>query len=342
MKKFFDLSRWGALTVLLTSGFFPYIAFSFEGPLALIFLLLLPALWTQIWIPLFQEGKEEKRYLRFYEFSVLIFGPFALFGVAITFFLPGQKHIAEDFREYLSADMVFSPTERLKYGITQNYWIGEKHKTISPFVDIMRGDNAQMKRSTIDKVIQHPNKYSRNILNLGLLGEDQDIRFYAASGMILLNDTFMNSFKELYKEIEMEPENPENYLKLAKAYDRYCYLELPEKEDIPKYYQKIEGAYRKVLAINPDDEDALIGLGRVLLKERKTAEAEQILKQGITLYGQYSAFFPWYLEVLSIRKRFSEIQQLAFAYDLNKNKISKQYRSVLLYWKNAKKEITAS
>ena len=327
------VARFFAIVIVLVSGASHYVAFTFQNWMAIPFLTLVPALWTHLWIPLFHEV-DEKKYLRFYEYTVLIFGPFALFGSIIILLLPGKKYIAEEFREYLAAEMVFSPSERLEFGLTLNYWEGETHKKIAPFVDIMRGENAQMKRSTIDKVIQHPDKNSRKILNLGLTGDDQDIRFYAASGLILLNDTFMKSFKEMHQRIKKEPDNSDHFLELAKLYDRYCYLELPEKEDLQKNYLRIEGYYRKSLELVPDNERALIGLGRALIKTDRAVEAMQPLGRAVKLYGKSSPAFAWYLESLFKQKNFTKVRQLSLACHLPKRKTPNKFWNTLLYWNN--------
>ncbi len=253
------------------------------------------------------------RQLSFYRFMVIILGPFASIGCIIQLIFTPRQHLASEYREFVAAEAVFTPSERFELGLAQDYWQGGD-STITPYVDIMEGDDSPLKRATINKVIQHPGPSSHLILHTGLNDKDPDVRFYAASALIILNDTFINEFREIQRKISEEPENPLHHLNLATAYDRYCSWDLPGEEDMENYREKMVSSYRQAWALDSNNINAMIGLTKALISRSDYEEAENILERGLKKYPNSLNLVLQQLILLFNRKEIKKLRQLAKEY----------------------------
>jgi len=231
----------------------------------------------------------------------------------------------------MAVDVVFSASERLELGLTSDDWDTGKI-SISPYIDIMESDNAPMKRSTINRVVQHPGLYSRSILDTGLKDKDQDIRFYAASAMILLNDLFIKEFRELQEKIEQAPEDHKLHLKLATEYDRYCSWGLPEKEDYPSYYHKMEKTYQKSLDLSTGNEATITGLTRIQIEKGEMDKAEQTVTLGMKLYPESKNIIIQYLRVLFFNKDYKMLKKTIRESLENYSDIAFEFQEPVVYW----------
>lgn len=310
-------------------------ASQFDGISTWLLLSALPSILLHMLAIVLSQIKLQK-YLMFYGYTVLLVGPFATLGALLIFsghLAPSGKILAE-YRDFIATKVVMSPIEKSEFNLSVNYWEDEDAK-ITPFTEIMNGQNSEKKRDTINKVVQHPSIYSKDILNIGLKDMDQDIRFYAASGIIMLNDSFIEKFKEYLKNIQTEPEDVENYLNLAISYEKYCAWKLPEEEDLPIYFDKIENAFKKVHALSPKNIMGILGLGKVLLHKKRYHDAEKVLANGIGLYPHSKELAMFMLEALYNQKKFKEVQDLANKISKGKYILNLEIEETVRYWGNA-------
>lgn len=255
------------LTGLFLEGIWMFLCFS-----------ILPALLTYL-----QKGFYKSAKLRslsdFYFWMLLMAGPFATPGALFLLMVPLKPHFFEGFQSVTHAKVEFHPVEKMKYNLTRNFWTRNAENTIQPFIDIMKSDNLIKKRSTINKVVQHPGPYTKGVLDLGLKDENKEINFYAASGLILINDRFVENIRELEDLLEKEGYRKKHYLELADIYKKMLHWGFADSNDLPTYRKKIIDLYTKVLEKDPENETAMKGLTQVLIQEDKETEAYYRLKE---------------------------------------------------------------
>lgn len=136
--------------------------------------------------------------------------------------------------------------------------------------------------------------------------------FYIEEGDWLRADGQIDLAKEAFrKAIELDPDDARAYFKLAwlsddpterkgiyeEAFQHYKRLiEEDRLKDMPKLYslcvvfagdpetqmylEELEGLLKKVLARDPENKEAVLGLAYMLLRQSRYAEAEEILKRG--------------------------------------------------------------
>lgn len=271
--------------------------------------------------------------MKFYATIVLFLGPFATLGSMIMILILPKKSLVEEYSRFISAEAVFSPSERMEYGLLQNQF--ETEEDITPYIDIMEGGDSVTKRNTINKVVQHPGPNSRMILNIGLEDPDHDIRFYAASALILLNDSFIKEFLELQNKINKSPDDPHAYLDLAMAYDRYCSWSLPEEEDLPNYIAKMRQAYEKVLQLFPENINAIIGLVRILLRNGELTKARSLVEKGLSHYPKSSNILLLYLRILYRKREFTQLRNLVNQFSIRFSNVAMEIQEAISYWKES-------
>lgn len=328
LEKLFFLLHISAISAL------QFYAFQFQGISAWLLLSALPAVLLHIVAILLPENAIQK-YLMFFGYSVLLCGPFSTLGcfiILLTQIRP-SKTLLNEYRDFLVTDVEMSPLDNIEQNLSIDYW-NEESGQITPFIEIMYGNNSDKKRDTINKVVQHPSIRSKSILEIGLKDNDQDIRFYAASAIIMLNDNFIDKFKDYLERIKTSPDDEKLYLKLAISYDKYCSWNLPEKEDLPGYYKKIEHAFRKVLSLSPKNFQAILGLGKVLINTKRFVEAEEVLSNGLKLYPNSHKLAFFKLEALYNQKQFDKVQTMANEISDNFLHLNLEVEEVIKYWKN--------
>ena len=300
---------------------------------ALLAVFLIPLILTLVYHH-YASVKEVKTLLNFYKLSLLLLGPFASGGAVLMIVISPKKQLIEAYREFITAEAVFSPSERMVLDLNIDYPDSGAFD-ITPYVDIMESDNSLMKRSTINKVVQHPGRNSRFILDIGLQDEDPDIRFYAASALIILNDSFIQEFRTLQKKISEQPHDPQLYLDLALAYDRYCTWNLPEVEDMTRFWDKIENAYTKTLKIAPNNITAISGLAGIYLKKKRYESAAILINKGMRRYPNSSELSFLFLKLLFIQKKFDQLRTKAktFIRRFPNNRL--EIQEVVSYWQTS-------
>lgn len=322
--------------VLISCVPIQYLAFQFEGIIGWTLLTLAPSIWTAIFGRWLLNSKVSKS-LRFYSYTVLLLGPFATLGGFFLLIIPSKKQFVEQYRELLAQEVVFSSSEKLEFGVEKNYW-SKDQAIVTPFIDTMKTGEKQLKFSVIDKVVQLPGSYSKQILDIGLEDEDQDVRFYAASGTVILNDNFLKRFRDFQKKIDKDPTNTKNYLGYAKVANEFCDSGLVEAADMNTYFRKMKGAYKNILDISPIHEVANIGLVRVYIKEKNYDEA-------LALINEATIFFPdstelQHLEARSLfgKKEYTQLKKIIKEYE-NLNKIKEiEIKDSIEYWKKKEQQ----
>ncbi|MGK0290635.1 MAG: tetratricopeptide (TPR) repeat protein [bacterium] len=303
----------------------------------LIFLIILPTVWLLFWKKINIFPEEHQSLLQFQIILGLVAGPFSILNYLVRITTSMEAHTLQEYRALLE-DVDFSPDEQLNYDIKENYWKGDiPERLIEPFIDIMKEGNLIKKRSTIDKVVEHPGESSKEILNLGLHDQNPDVRFYAASGIIMLNDKFMKYFREKEEKLIKDPHNNNVMLELALLYEQYCDWHLPEKEDYQRYYQKILDLLKQIRRTQFYRQEALILLGKMYLKLDQAEDAEKILEEALTHYPDHPDIIPWHLESLLVQRKYRRIYELNQRYYKREIQLSYSAKDAIQYWKRVLK-----
>ncbi|MBF0287019.1 MAG: hypothetical protein HQM14_04315 [SAR324 cluster bacterium] len=247
----------------------------------------------------------------YYLMLVPFLGPFATFGASISILILSrhQQKQLDHYHDQLSGAIHVTEMDKVRFQLTENLWTEDNEQQAEPFLDIMKGSDRVLKQRAIDKVIQHPSQLSVRVLREGLSDNDSDVRYYAASGLIQLNDLFQKRLQLLKEKVGHTSNDADFWYQLGSAYDQYCFWELPASDDMEYFLKETEGCYQTCLALQPDHEKVRYALGRLLVRRRQIDRAIEVLREGLEYHPESIPILGWYAEALYKGKRFVELEK---------------------------------
>ncbi|MGK0290865.1 MAG: hypothetical protein ACI86H_002328, partial [bacterium] len=135
--------------------------------------------------------------------------------------------------------------------------------------------------------------------------------YYAASGLIQLNDSFQTKINKLQEQLEEKPENGSLWYELGSVYDLYCYWNLPESDVMTDFLNRVESCFKKAIALDGSVESFYKDLGRLYVRREQFENAENILSQGIAKYPESAKIAVLYAEVLFELRKLEKLKEIA-------------------------------
>ncbi len=77
-----------------------------------------------------------------------------------------------------------------------------------------------------------------------------------------------------------------------------------------KDFAAAEISLKKILEMEPEEEDSLVTLSRVLLQQNKLQEGYQVLRKALALNSQHSALIPRFVDAGKGHQAFEKIEEL--------------------------------
>jgi len=207
-----------------------------------------------------------------------------------------EKYIFYDFepeKKFLDPDNLAAATEA--------------ELEISPLVDVMGEEDAELRRGAVNIMEKLPKKDAVRLLQLSLQDSDVEIRFYAASELSKIETELNDNIITAKEEVERSPDSADAHLSLANSYSEYyesgildevtanyyrglalgeyyTVLELGGEnvkvmnylanlEALNKEYDKALARFKRVCEIAPNDVYANVGIIHVYFETGKIAEA---------------------------------------------------------------------
>ncbi len=256
-----------------------------------------------------------ERVFAYYLIFVPFLGPFATFGalIATAVLLFQRRQTAlEKYRDQVDGATEVTELDKVRFQLTENLWMEDNEAYAEPFIDIMKGSDRFLKQRAIDKVIQHPSHLSVEILREGLKDGDADVRYYAASGLIQLNDLFQWRLNQFKQDLEKFPSDAELWFKLGSGYDQYCFWGLPSQDAVEGFLDQAEACYQKCIELNPKHEQGYLALGRLWVRIGNIDPAISILQAGLKAHPQSISIMGWLAEAYYKGRRFSALEKFAW------------------------------
>lgn len=269
----------------------------------------------------------------YFLFSVVLLGPFATLGslLAWSILFSAQPSAKKHHYDQTEKNVDFSEIDKVRFQLTENLWAENESGQVAAFVDIMKGEDRSLKQNAIDKVVQHPSHLSIEILREGLQDDDPDIRYYAASGLIQLNDLFQKELSQLRYQTEQTPQNPIPWYQLGVTYEHYCFWGLASADSLDDNLDQAEACLQQCLAVDPQYEEAYTTLGRLLTKRKKVHQSLDILQKGLAYFPRSVDLIGWYGEALYEAKQFVALEKFAQQSVINVE-LPENLRKPFLHW----------
>ncbi len=188
---------------------------------------------------------------------------------------------------------------------------GAKIYNVVPFIDVITLGTEAQKRRALSRMTDHFNPTFAPAYKKALQDESNAIRVQAASSITKIENQFSSMLMKIEQLEKKHPNDMKIKLGLARYYDSYAFTGLLDDAREEENQIKALEKYREYLEGRPEDIEARIEAGRLLLR---TGEYEQVLELFNDCieagYGNDTLKL-WMVEALFEAGRFKELRRIA-------------------------------
>ncbi len=178
------------------------------------------------------------------------------------------------------------------------------------FRDILANGTLQQKRDAIVLMSKHFRPEFAPALRSALVDPDNSIRIMAASAITRIENSFLETAIQVDRAAAEAPDEVEILLRQARLYDDYAFTGLLEEDREAANREKAKRIYRRILQLQPDNYQATLALGRLLIRTDKVDEAAELLEGALEHRSEDPRLLLWYAECLYKLGRYGELRKL--------------------------------
>lgn len=269
-------------------------------------------------LAMIRTGKGARFGIMFCIFLPLM-GPFAAAGMMITLavfkvskayatsFNEWYYSIFPDYKKMLPQEIA----EALEFGRDKS-WM---NYSIIPFIDVVKRGSEAQKREAIIKMSQYFHPDFGPVLKSALQEDTSNlVRVQAATAMTKIKNLFFAQLMRLEKLRKKYPDRPEVPLAIASVYDDLAYAHILEPEQEAEALAIARRFYEEYLVLRPQDKRVHYLMGRLLMRQRKEAEAVRWFEDAITSETVKLDIWVMYAECLFRLKRYADLRRQARNY----------------------------
>lgn len=272
---------------------------------------LLLCLLTAAWAYFYRPGGRPRRAAVMLAVSMPFVGPFAPAGILIT----GPLYVwfrrtSSPFEEWymsLFPDKPSDPGRQLYEQIISGRTSGGRTESLTSFSDVLQLGSVEQKVAVISLMARHFKPEFAAALKMALTDKDATIRVQAATAAADIEDGFLARGIELQHRVEEAPTDFETRLALARHHDDHAYSGLLDADRQIEERRLALAAYTEATALDPENEEARIAVGRLLVRagehERARAWLDDLIASGL----QGGEVLIWYIETLYALGRYDDV-----------------------------------
>ncbi|HFC53175.1 MAG TPA: tetratricopeptide repeat protein [Gammaproteobacteria bacterium] len=241
------------------------------------------------------------------------FGPLGVLGTMFTILMHSiYRRFSTDFNDWYSGLFPEDPPDE----ISELAEFLEAHSRLSganipdSFRDILANGTQQQKRDAVVLMAKHFRPSFAPAMRSALVDQDSSIRILAASLITNIEKEFQNKTMRVDRAVAESPDSVKRLLEQARLYDDYAFTGLLEEDREEANRERARRAYEKVLKLQPDNRDAALALGRLLVRSGDLEEALEWLQQAPQYQDGEPQLMLWYAECLYRLGRFQELREL--------------------------------
>jgi hypothetical protein len=241
-------------------------------------------------------------------------GPFGAGGVLLMMVLVRvYGRATESFEVWYSAlfpDQIDSPNE-LWQSILLSNTPDSGRVGVTPFSDILFFGSLAQKQELISLISKQFRPAVAPVLRLAIDDTNNGIRVQAASAITKIEDGFLPRTMELSAAVQEHPTDARLLLKLAQLHDEYVSAGLLDAEREQESRRQALAAYADYLALRPDDIDARVSAGRLLVAGGRYEDAVEWLERALAQSADSVPLRLLYMEALFHLNRLSDLRRVA-------------------------------
>ena len=166
---------------------------------------------------------------------------------------------------------------------------------VVPFVDVISYGTRNQKQLAISMMSRYFQSVFAPVLKVALEDPNNSVRIQAATAIANLEGRFSATAMTLENKVEATP-TPKNILDLAVHLDRYAYSGLLDQDRTARTREQALANYQRYAAVAPDDIDAHIAVGRLLMRSGQSSQAREWLAETRARLGNHPRLDAWLME----------------------------------------------
>lgn len=136
------------------------------------------------------------------------------------------------------------------------------------------------------------------------------IRVQAATAVNKVENAFTARLLKIQASLNLRPSDPDIHLALARHFDDYAFAGILDRDREKDCRVGALKHYRSYLEAWPEDRGAILAVGRLMMRERRFAEAQEWFERAAKL-SMDAGVMLWQVEALFRTGRFGELRKAA-------------------------------
>ncbi len=272
---------------------------------------LAAVLFAFAWAYAFRRGGQMNR---FAVLLAVVAGALGIVGtigliviVPLQVFLRRSSTPFADWYQLLFPDEVEDSGDTLYRQIASGRAELQAASSIDNFIDVMRAGSIEQKRAVITILVRQFRPEFAPTLKLALQDPNPAIRVQAATASAEIENDFLDASIALGEAVQAAPWDFDAHLALARHYDAYAFCGLLDPQRERDMRGRALAAYQTAQKLRPDHQATRTAISRLLVRERRFAEAVDWLGERLDSGKVNRALVAWYVECLFHLRRYADL-----------------------------------
>lgn len=261
------------------------------------------------------KADRDQRYALMLSVCSMALGPFGAAGVFFALWMTVfYTRYSQSFAEWFSSifpEMHMTIPEIVHDRIQTGRDLSSKSYSVLPFLEIMSIGSESQKRMALSRMALMFNPGFAPAFRKALTDNSNAIRVQAATSVTRIENMFLERTMKMNKVVQRFGKKPEVKMLLARHYDDYAYTGVLDQEREYDNRKKALETYMEYLKEKPEDLEARLAVGRLLVRNGDTTGAADWFAKSLAERFISPAILMWYAECLYKLGRFRELRRVA-------------------------------
>lgn len=257
----------------------------------------------------------DQRYALMLAVCSMAIGPFGAVGVFFALWMTVfYTRYSQSFLEWFGSifpQAYVSIPERVHDNIQTGRDLSSHPYSVIPFLEVMTIGSESQKRMALSRMALMFSPSFAPAFKKALTDSSNSIRVQAATSVTRIENSFLQRTIQINKVVDRFGKIPEVKLIMARHYDDYAYTGVLDPEREYENRKKALEAYMDYLKDKPDDLDARLAVGRLLVRSGDDVGAADWFGKSVNEAFISPSLLIWYTECLYRLGRFKELRKVA-------------------------------
>ncbi len=239
---------------------------------------------------IFFKAKDQAR-IKFYShlcgWFTLFMPVIGIIGTYLTIFNIEEVIKAKGLAQIYQQETVYSLEEAGIPGNQELEKMISDETNIEPVIDILAGDDEDLKRGAITFLEKAGTAEAVNMLKICLKDDSPEVRFMAHTTITKMDKRYIDKIQRVQEQCkDKKQKNNKPLHKLAELYAQYATSNLVDQVTTSHYLQKSLTTFKQQLEYEPDNLKLLTRLGQISCLNQNYKEAEQFFNNALRLNSE--------------------------------------------------------